>query len=313
MTLNLLDDMVLIRRDAAETKSAGGVHLPERDVVRPLRGTVLAVGPGRATTCSCVDRVPLIVKPGDVVLYGRYAGQDLRLDGDDCLVLREAEIFGVIEAEHRVVRDTLGRALFHEPAPPLNPADLYQVAPPTVDGTFPLTDAHRKSLGLKELPAWGPAVTADEIRQLEERIIAAGGVTRSDLVRAGSRVGKTLPPDEHTTADGGAAPDAVDWSNATITPIDPNNQHQERAMSTTTDASFNLLEKLRELPRVLRDAYRRESGDMSSLFEGETYADQRRPRPPLSTRDVQTYELAIRHAIAYVEQAHPEIPRDPAA
>lgn len=100
-----LDDQVLIRRDPPETITTGGLHLPERDVVRPLRGTVLAAGPGRWRSDvdpsrypkgSSALRVPLSVSPGEVVLYGRYAGTEVRFDGQDCLVLRESEILGVI-------------------------------------------------------------------------------------------------------------------------------------------------------------------------------------------------------------------------
>lgn len=96
MTLKLLDDQVLIRRAPPETVSAGGVVLPDRDVPLPLRGTVLAVGPGRPPECACGCPAPMTVRVGDEVLHARYAGTDLEVDGAPCLVLREREIFGVL-------------------------------------------------------------------------------------------------------------------------------------------------------------------------------------------------------------------------
>ena len=89
-----LDDRVLVRRAPAETKTAGGLHLPERDVPLPLQATVLAVGPGRILADG--SRVPSGLQPGDVVLHARYAGDDVTIDGDPCLVLREADILGVL-------------------------------------------------------------------------------------------------------------------------------------------------------------------------------------------------------------------------
>jgi chaperonin GroES len=96
MTIQPVDDQILIRRAPAETRTAAGLHLPERDVALPLRGTVLAVGPGRKATCGCHERVTPSVQPGDEVLHARYAGTDLVLDGQPCLVLREDEILGVL-------------------------------------------------------------------------------------------------------------------------------------------------------------------------------------------------------------------------
>lgn len=89
MTLRLLDDQVLIRREAASNVSKGGVHLPERDAVRPLRGIVLALGP------KAQDHGVVV---GDAVLHARYVGEGVVLDGAECLVLRIADVLGVLES-----------------------------------------------------------------------------------------------------------------------------------------------------------------------------------------------------------------------
>lgn len=95
-TFTPLDDQVLIRRAPHQELSVGGLHLPDRDKARPLQGTVLAVGPGRPVVCLCCDRVPVGVRPGDQVLHARYCGEELIIDGEECLVLRERDILGVI-------------------------------------------------------------------------------------------------------------------------------------------------------------------------------------------------------------------------
>jgi len=91
-----LDDQILIRRAPHLELSVGGLHLPDRDKARPMQGTVLAVGPGRAPKCACTERVPVAVQPGDQVLHARYCGEELVIDGEECLVLRESDILGVL-------------------------------------------------------------------------------------------------------------------------------------------------------------------------------------------------------------------------
>lgn len=96
MRLHLLDDQILIRRTPPDEQTAGGVLVPERDRPVPLRGTVLAVGPGRQPRCGCGVAVPPTVQPGDEVLHARYAGTEIAVDGEPCLVLREADVLGVL-------------------------------------------------------------------------------------------------------------------------------------------------------------------------------------------------------------------------
>lgn len=88
MTLRLLADQVLIRREATSNVSNGGVHLPERDVVRPLRGIVMALGP---------DASDHGVAVGDCVLHARYVGEAVVIDGAECLVVRVSDVLGVIQ------------------------------------------------------------------------------------------------------------------------------------------------------------------------------------------------------------------------
>ena len=84
-----LADRVLIQPAAAEQKTAGGIIIPDTAKEKPQRGTVVAVGPGKKDE-------PLTVKVGDVVLYGKYAGTEISVDGNDYLIMRESDIIAVI-------------------------------------------------------------------------------------------------------------------------------------------------------------------------------------------------------------------------
>jgi chaperonin GroES len=95
MHLRPLFDRIVVERIESETKSKGGLFLPESAAEKPTQGVVLAVGTGRISDDG--DIRPLIVKEGDRVLFGRYAGTEIKIDGKERLVLREDEIYGVIE------------------------------------------------------------------------------------------------------------------------------------------------------------------------------------------------------------------------
>lgn len=84
-----LADRVLIEPAAAELKTAGGIIIPDTAKEKPQRGTVVAVGPGKKDE-------PLTVKVGDLVLYGKYAGTEISVDGKDYLIMRESDIVAVI-------------------------------------------------------------------------------------------------------------------------------------------------------------------------------------------------------------------------
>jgi len=89
-----LHDKVVVERLEAETKSAGGILIPDSAKEKPMRGMVIAVGPGRVLDSGEVKA--LDVKKGDKVLFGGYAGSEVKLDGKDYLIVNESEIFAVI-------------------------------------------------------------------------------------------------------------------------------------------------------------------------------------------------------------------------
>lgn len=90
-----LDDRVLVRPEEPEEKTASGIYLPESAKEKPMTGVVLAVGPGRLDDEG--KRTPVSVKKGDVVLYGKYSGTEVEIDGEQHVILKESELLGVIE------------------------------------------------------------------------------------------------------------------------------------------------------------------------------------------------------------------------
>ncbi len=84
-----LADRVLVEPAAAEEKTASGLFIPDTAKEKPQRGTIVAVGNGKKDE-------PLTVKVGDTVLYGKYAGTELQIEGRDFLIMREADIFAII-------------------------------------------------------------------------------------------------------------------------------------------------------------------------------------------------------------------------
>lgn len=88
-----LHDRILVRRMAEEEKTAGGLFIPDTAKEKPQRGEIIATGKGRVTEDGKV--LPLEVKAGDKVLFGRYSGTELKLDGQEFLMMREEDILGV--------------------------------------------------------------------------------------------------------------------------------------------------------------------------------------------------------------------------
>ncbi|MDZ4663892.1 MAG: co-chaperone GroES [Bacteroidota bacterium] len=84
-----LADRVLVEPAEAETKTAGGIIIPDTAKEKPQRGKVVAVGNGKPDE-------PMTVKVGDTVLYGKYAGTEIQVDGKDLLIMRESDIFAII-------------------------------------------------------------------------------------------------------------------------------------------------------------------------------------------------------------------------
>jgi chaperonin GroES len=95
MKIRPLQDRVVVRRTEEEHKTAGGIVLPDSATEKPAQGKVLAVGPGRPLDNGEVR--PVDVKVGDVVVFGKYASNTVKIDGEELLILSESEIYGVVE------------------------------------------------------------------------------------------------------------------------------------------------------------------------------------------------------------------------
>ncbi|WP_290537701.1 co-chaperone GroES [Alcanivorax sp.] len=95
MSIRPLHDRVLVRREEEETKTAGGIVLPGSATEKPSRGEVIAVGNGKITDSG--DVRPLDVKAGDKVIFGQYAGNTVKVDGEELLIMSESEILAVVE------------------------------------------------------------------------------------------------------------------------------------------------------------------------------------------------------------------------
>src|SRR5580765_2790181 len=96
MKLRPLQDRVLVRRVEPETKTAGGIFIPDTAQEKPTEGEVVAVGPGTRDEAGKI--YPLDVKPGDRVLFGKWSGSEVKLDGEDLMIMKESDIMGIIEA-----------------------------------------------------------------------------------------------------------------------------------------------------------------------------------------------------------------------
>ena len=97
MKLRPLADRVIVKRLENETKTASGIVIPDNAAEKPDQGEVLAVGPGRLDDDG--DRMPMSVKVGDRVLFGKYSGHTVKVDGDELLVMKEDDLFAVVEAK----------------------------------------------------------------------------------------------------------------------------------------------------------------------------------------------------------------------
>ncbi len=95
MNVRPLQDRLVIRRIEGDEQTKGGIIIPDSAKERPLQGEVIAVGSGKHLEDGTV--VPLDVKTGDRVLFGKYSGTEIKIDGEERLILREDEVLGVIE------------------------------------------------------------------------------------------------------------------------------------------------------------------------------------------------------------------------
>ena len=95
MKFRPLHDRVLVRRVEQEEKTAGGIIIPDTAKEKPMEGEVIAVGDGARTEDGRI--LPLDVKPGDRILFGKWSGTEVKIDGEDLLIMKESDIMGVLE------------------------------------------------------------------------------------------------------------------------------------------------------------------------------------------------------------------------
>ena len=95
MSFRPLHDRVLIRRVEAEEKTAGGIIIPDTAKEKPMEGEVVAVGPGARDESGKVQA--LDVKAGDRVLFGKWSGTEIKLDGEDLIIMKESDIMGIVD------------------------------------------------------------------------------------------------------------------------------------------------------------------------------------------------------------------------
>jgi chaperonin GroES len=94
MTFRPLHDRVLVRRIEAEAKTAGGIIIPDTAKEKPQEGEVVAVGSGARAEDGTI--VPLDVKAGDKILFGKWSGSEVKLDGEDLLIMKESDVLGIV-------------------------------------------------------------------------------------------------------------------------------------------------------------------------------------------------------------------------
>ena len=94
MNLKPLNDRVLVKRLESEDKTAGGLYIPDTAKEKPSKGEVMAVGSGKVADDG--KAIPMTVKAGDKVLFSKYAGTEIKIDGDEYLVMREDDILAII-------------------------------------------------------------------------------------------------------------------------------------------------------------------------------------------------------------------------
>ena len=95
MKIRPLHDRVIVRRMEEERTSAGGIVIPDSATEKPMQGEVISVGNGKITDSGEVR--PLDVKAGDKILFGKYSGTEVKVDGEELLVMREEDIMGIVE------------------------------------------------------------------------------------------------------------------------------------------------------------------------------------------------------------------------
>ncbi len=100
MKFRPLHDRVVVKRLEEDSKSAGGIIIPDTVKEKPMRGEVVAVGPGARDENGKINAPD--VKAGDTVLFGKWSGTEVKIDGDDLLIMKESDILGVIEGTAKI-------------------------------------------------------------------------------------------------------------------------------------------------------------------------------------------------------------------
>lgn len=95
MKIRPLQDRVIVKRVEEEEKTKGGIIIPDTAKEKPQEGEIIAVGPGKVTDEG--KKIPMEVKVGDRVLFGKYSGSEIKIDGEEHLIMREDDILGIIE------------------------------------------------------------------------------------------------------------------------------------------------------------------------------------------------------------------------
>ena len=95
MKFRPLHDRVVVRRVESEEKTAGGIIIPDTAKEKPMEGEVLAVGPGARNERG--EIVPLDVKAGDRILFGKWSGSEVKIDGEELIIMKESDVLGIIE------------------------------------------------------------------------------------------------------------------------------------------------------------------------------------------------------------------------
>jgi chaperonin GroES len=96
MKFRPLHDRVLVRRIEQEEKTAGGIIIPDTAKEKPIEGEVISVGPGARNEKG--ELVPLDVKAGDRILFGKWSGTEVKIDGEELLIMKESDVMGIIES-----------------------------------------------------------------------------------------------------------------------------------------------------------------------------------------------------------------------
>jgi chaperonin GroES len=102
MKFRPLHDRVVVRRITPLEKSAGGIIIPDTVKEKPMEGEIVATGPGARNEQGAI--VPLAVQAGDRVLFGKWSGTEVKLDGEDLLIMKESDLMGVMEGPHALAK-----------------------------------------------------------------------------------------------------------------------------------------------------------------------------------------------------------------